>query len=179
MESGINAAAEALNVAIQTNVSNKQLVAILKSHLYAFHKRDYDTEEKEFIGDLFHELASIVNIDFSNHLDRWLYGSVSHTFFKLGAALSRKKETETISEPCSGCGVQLETLIISKQRDIPDFSWNIVKCKACGAYSIVSYGPQVKEIRYTSYELIEQLPKDQFSRQEAEIRLEQLRHFRK
>jgi hypothetical protein len=55
----------------------------------------------------------------------------------------------------------------------------IVQCKGCKDYSIVSVGPNVKETRFGNYDLVEQLPKAEFNEEQAEIRLEQIRHFRK
>jgi hypothetical protein len=39
---------------IQDGSSNKQLKALLKSEIASLDKSNYDTEEKEFICDLFH-----------------------------------------------------------------------------------------------------------------------------
>ncbi len=77
-----NHCADALIEAVRNNASDKQLKAILNSHLANFNKHDYDTEEKEFICDLFYELAQIVNIDFAHNLNRWLYGSILSTLLE-------------------------------------------------------------------------------------------------
>src|SRR5688572_13655802 len=69
-----NLSADELIDAVQHKASEKQLKSILKSQLSKFNKHDYDTDEKEFICDLFFELAQIVNIDFKDNLSSWLYG---------------------------------------------------------------------------------------------------------
>jgi hypothetical protein len=69
-----NRCADVLIDAVGKNASDKQLKTILKSHLSNFSKRAYDTEEKEFVCDLFYELAQILEIDFTDNLNRWLYG---------------------------------------------------------------------------------------------------------
>lgn len=174
-----NLCADALIEAVADNASDKQLKATLKFHLSGFSKRDYDTEEKEFICDLFCELAKILNIDFAANLNRWLYGSTLNTLLNIQFALNPKKVLDTIKQTCPTCDGAIDTFIMRKEEGIPDYSWNIVQCKNCKDYSLVSYGPNVKEARFGNYELVEQLPKEQFTKEQAETRLQQMRHFRK
>ena len=91
-----NLSADELIEAVQNNASEKQLKSLLKYQLSKFNKLDYDTEEKEFICDLFFELAKIVNIDFKDNLSSWLYGSALTTLIKIRAALNPRKIIETI-----------------------------------------------------------------------------------
>jgi gas vesicle protein len=171
--------ADALIAAVQSNKSDKQLKSVLKAQLSKFNKRDYDTEEKEFICDLFYELAQILDIDFTDNVSRWLYGLTLTTLLKIKARLNPKKVLDTIHQTCPTCTGALDTFIMRKENGIPDYSWMIVQCKKCKDYSIVSIGPNVKEIRFGNYDLIEQLPKSEFTEEQAAIRLEQIRHFRK
>ncbi|MEI9946453.1 MAG: hypothetical protein WDN26_19810 [Chitinophagaceae bacterium] len=80
----------------------------MKQDLSKFNKLDYDTEEKEFICDLFHELSTIADIDFKDDLNKWLYGSVLTTLLKLKNILNPEKIVETLTQPCTNCGTQLE-----------------------------------------------------------------------
>lgn len=165
--------------AVGTSASDRQLKAILKSHLSNFSKRDYDTEEKEFVCDLFCELAQIIEIDFAGNLNRWLYGSTMSALLKIVAFFNPEKVLDTIKQTCPTCGGALDTFITRKEEGIPDYNWNIVQCKNCKDYSLVSCGPNVKEARFGNYEVIEQLSKQEFSKEQAQMRLEQIRHFRK
>lgn len=174
-----NSCADALIDSIKIKASEKQLKRALKTQLSNFNKRDYDTAEKEFICDLFYELAQILNVDFADNLSSWLYGSTITTMLKIQAALNPQKVLDTIKLTCPICGTSLDTFIMRKEKGIPDFSWNIVQCNTCKDYSLVSYGPNVKEIRHNNYSIVEQLPKEEFTKDQAEIRLEQIRHFRK
>jgi hypothetical protein len=174
-----NQCASALIDAIEKNASDRQLKAILKSHLANFSKRDYDTEEIEFICDLFHELAQILSIDFADTLNRWLYGSVMSTLLKIHATLNPQKVVDTIKQTCPTCGGAIDTFIMKREEGIPDFSWHIVQCKNCNDYLLVSFGPNVKQAKFGNYIPIETLRKDEFTREQAEIRLEQIRYFRK
>ena len=174
-----NLSADELIEAVQNNASEKQLKSLLKSQLSKFNKHDYDTEEKEFICELFFELAQIVNIDFKDNLSSWLYGSALTTLMKIRAALNPRKVIETINQNCPTCKTSLDTFILKKEEGIPDYSWMIVQCKNCKDYSIVNPGPNVKEMKFDNYLIVEQLPKTEFNIEQAEIRLEQIRHFRK
>jgi len=174
-----NVCADALIEAVHSNKSDKQLKSVLKSQLYKFDKTAYDTEEKDFICELFYELTQILSIDFADNLNKWLYGSTLNALMKIQAALNPKKVLATIQQICPTCGGQLDTFIMRKEDGIPDYSWMIVQCKSCKDFSIVSVGPNVKETRFGNYQLVEQLPKSEFTREEAEIRLEQIRLFRK
>ena len=174
-----NLSADELIEAVQNNASEKQLKSLLKYQLSKFNKLDYDTEEKEFICDLFFELAKIVNIDFKDNLSSWLYGSALTTLMKIRAALNPRKVIETINQNCPTCKTSLDTFILKKEEGIPDYSWMIVQCKNCKDYSIVNPGPNVKEMKFDNYLIVEQLPKTEFNIEQAEIRLEQIRHFRK
>ncbi|MEX6690870.1 DUF4844 domain-containing protein [Danxiaibacter flavus] len=111
-----NSCAEDLIRAINDNYSGKQIKAVLKIGLGSFNKFDYDTEEKEFICDLFHELATIVNVDFNNNLSKWLYGSTLTTLLKIQKILSPEKIVETLKQPCTKCGTHLETHILKKEK---------------------------------------------------------------
>lgn len=173
-----NKCADALIDAVRKNSTDKQLKSILKSHLANFSKRDYDTEEREFVCDLFYELAQIVEINFADNVNRWLYGSTMSALLKIQATFNPRKVLDTIEQTCPTCGGAINTFIMQREEGIPDYSWNIVQCKSCKDFSLVTYGPNVKEAKFGNYDLVEQLPKEQFSKEQAEIRLEQVRHFR-
>jgi Domain of unknown function (DUF4844) len=77
---------ESIDEIIENHVKNSSkntLTKTLKRGLSKFNKADYDTEEKEFILDNFHELSKILGIDFKDNLNSWLYGSVLDTLLKL------------------------------------------------------------------------------------------------
>ena len=108
---------------INGNSSNRQLKATLKQELSKFKKLNYDTEEKEFICDLFQELAIITNVDFKDELNKWLFGSVLTTLLKIKNLLIPEKIVETIKQPCTNCGTQLESYVMQNEIGIPEYGW--------------------------------------------------------
>jgi hypothetical protein len=171
--------ADTLIDAVEKNSSEKVLKSVLESQLSNFNQLDYDTEEKEFICDLFFELSQILNIDFADSAMTWLYGAEIAQSMQDQIKLNPPTVLDTIHQTCPACGTTLDTFIMRKQEGVPDFSWNIVQCKNCKDYSIVSFGPNVVEVRHDSYIFIEQLPKSDYTRELAENRLAQVRQLRK
>src|SRR5687768_12972282 len=71
LSSFFNAAADKLIEKIKEGTSSRQIKALLKTEIESLDKSNYDTEEKEFICDLFSELANIVEVDFKENLNKW------------------------------------------------------------------------------------------------------------
>jgi Domain of unknown function (DUF4844) len=174
---------ESIDEIIENHVKNSSkstFTKTLKRGLSKFNKADYDTEEKEFILDNFHELSNILGIDFKDNLNSWLYGSVLNTLLKLSNLFrSPQKVIETLVQNCQDCESKLETFITQKRSDITYESYNIVKCKTCGGYNLIELGKEIAALNFGNYEITEQLSKEDFSKEQAEIRLNQIRFFRK
>jgi hypothetical protein len=66
--------ADKLVEGLNNKLPEVEIKYLLEKELASLNKLDFDTEEKEFICDLFHELASFVKIDFDKVLEIWLYG---------------------------------------------------------------------------------------------------------
>lgn len=174
-----NSCADNLLEAINKKYSSRQLKKVLKNELSNFNKLEYDTEEKEFIVDLFHELSTIISIDFKDNLNKWMYGSILTTLLKINKVLRPEKIIETLRQPCTKCGTQLETHIMKKEKGIIETSWFIVKCNNCKEFNLLSHGPDVKETRFGNYQWVENLRMDEFTHEQALTRLEQIKFFRK
>ncbi|MCG8389501.1 MAG: DUF4844 domain-containing protein [Cytophagales bacterium] len=148
--------------------------------LNTFKKARYDTEEKEFIGDYFIELSRIVDVAFEDDLNKWLYGSYLQGIKKIASLFKGAVNVvETLSQDCTRCGARLETFITKRRDGIPDYAFDIVKCKACGELNMLDKGPGVHSLRFGEYELVEQLLKTEYTEEQARIRMEQIRYFRK
>lgn len=180
LQSLFNDCADNLIEATNSDFKPRQLKSILKSWLDSVNSSDYDTEEREFICDYFDQLSKIVSVDFKDNLNSWLYGKVLNTLFKVTSFFKgQDKIIETLSQDCTQCGSKLETFITRKEEGIPDYSWTIIQCNNCNEFNLLSTGPNIKEYRFGNYKSIEQLPKTEYTEEQAKARLEQIKYFRK
>jgi Domain of unknown function (DUF4844) len=160
----------------QCKTDKKDLKKVLKKGLGRFNKRDFDTEEKEFIGDYFCELGDVINVDFRNNINSWCYGSVLNILMKIFT--KSKKTIETLSQNCTECDSKLDTFILKRRDDINYEAYHIVKCKSCNAYNMLDNGKGISEMNYGNYQPVEYLSKDEYTKEQAEIRMEQIKFFR-
>ena len=180
LEREFNACTDSLIEAVKSGNRPKQYKTILRSSLSHFHVRQLDTEEREFVCDTFFVISEILSIDFKGDLTRWLYGSTLGTFLRISAFIrGPEKVASTLTQDCTGCGSKLETFIIKREKGIPDHDWMIVQCAKCGEYNLISPGPDISGLRFGKYKLAEQLGKAEFTEDQAKVRLEQIRFFRK
>ena len=174
-----NFCAENLFEIVKNQGSPKHLKELLKAGLKSLNKSHYDTEEKEFICDLLQELAITVNVDINDRLNKWLYGSALTTLTKIQKTLRPEKIIETVRQPCSKCGIQLETFILKKEDGILETSWLVAKCDNCKELNLLSHGPNVKETKFGNYQWVEMLYMGDYSYEQALTRVEQMKSFRK
>jgi len=179
LQDTFNDIAEELKSAIIANKKSNSLKSILKTGLKLFSKNDYDTEEKEFICDTFSTLAKIVDIDFASTLNKWLYGSLLSSLFKIGRILTPEKIIHTLQQPCIKCGTELETHIKKTEEGIQDTNWFIIKCNNCRELNLLTLEPNIKELEFGNYELVENLFKQDYTYEQAQTRLEQIKFYRK
>nr|WP_294788335.1 DUF4844 domain-containing protein [uncultured Flavobacterium sp.] len=180
MESKFNDCLNSLILLVENNASQNKLKLDLKTSLKSFDKSNFDAEEREFICDYFYEIAKIIEIDFKNDLNKWLYGSLMNSFLKLSSLVKGKEiVVEILSQECTKCHASLETFILQKEEGIPDSDFFIVKCKSCKEFNLIDKGPNIKQLRFGEYELQEQLSRNQYDLDGAKIRLKQLQFFRK
>lgn len=179
LEQLFNKCADNLIEAVNSDYSRRQLKNVLKSNLQNFRSSDYDTEEREFICDYFFQLSNIVSVDFKDNLNSWLYGTVLNTLFKITSFIKgQEKVIETLSQDCTKCNSKLKTYITRKEDGIPDYCWTIIQCNNCNEYNLLSTGPNIKEYRFGNYKSVEQLPKTEYTEEQAKSRLEQIKYFR-
>ena len=179
LERLFNKSADSLIEAINSDYSTRQLKNVLENNLKNFKRSDYDTEECEFICDYFFQLSEIVSVDFKDNLNGWLYGRILSTLLRITAFIKRDDRIiETLSQNCTKCHTELKTYIIKKEEGIPDYSWEIIQCINCNEYNLLSTGANVKEARFENYKIVEQLHKAEFTMEQAELRLKQIKYFR-
>lgn len=169
-----------LIVLSENGATSKAFKKELKKGLATFNKADFDTEEKEFICDYFFELSQIVEVNFKDELNTWLYGSLLNGMLKVASIFKgSSKVIETLSQDCTNCHAKLETFITKKQDGIPDFAFDIVKCNSCSEFNMIDKGPNIHSLTFGEYQLVEQLKKTEYTEEQAKVRLEQIRYWRK
>ena len=143
---------------------------------------ELDTEEKEFVVDYFDEIAEILDIEsITKKLNFWTYGTETYDHENAERIASEKvlaeerKRHEIISIQCSKCNMLLDTFISERDNEIPSFEYDIIKCVKCHELNLLDKGPGIKKYRFLNYELIEELPKEEYDFDKALIRLEQLK----
>lgn len=174
-----NDCASNLILKLESGTRRRSLKLYLKSSLRRLNKYDYDTEEKEFIGDLFMELAEITGVDIKRMLNRWLYGYVLVFLLELVKFIRPEKVLASFKKKCSTCNAELELQVLKKGERGISATWVIMQCKFCNGYELLSDGEDSKMTRFVNCHSVEYLPKDEYSYEQALIRLEQVRYFRK
>ncbi|MGN7823693.1 DUF4844 domain-containing protein [Chitinophaga sp. 22536] len=181
LERFFNHFADKLMTAARQGATEKDYKKLLMDALNMLNKNVFDTEDREFICDTFYELAGIVRVDLKDELSKWLYGSFFFNLMKVVNFIRGKKKEQVVeirSQTCTGCGQSLEALVLEKKRGIPDTDWWIIQCNSCREYNLYSIGPDVKELRLNGFHQVESLPRQEFTEEQALIRLEQIKYFR-
>lgn len=60
---------------VKDGASEQQVQATLVGGLNRFGALDFDTEEREFIADKFHEIGRAAGVDLGKNIQQWFYGS--------------------------------------------------------------------------------------------------------
>jgi hypothetical protein len=168
--------------ASNTKKTDQEIENIFERYFNKIKSDELDTEEREFVVDYFDEIAKILNIRSINEkLNSWTYGTEDYDHEKAVKKVLEKtleeerKRHEIISMECSKCRTQLETFILERDNSIPSFEFDIIKCLKCSELNILDKGCGIKRYRFLNYELIEELPKEEYDLTKALQRLQQLK----
>lgn len=164
-----------LLVDLKSDATERQLKKTLTKGLKRFKKSYYDTEEKEYIGDEFHKIGSILGLDIADNLNDWLYGKVLGTII----GLTKKKEViiDNKSFECIKCKLTLTVKIKSKREGVPSY-WFIAQCNQCGEYNLLSSGENTTEFAFENFTSVENFYGDNNTEEHARARLEQIKYFK-
>ena len=160
---------------VKSNSTERQVRKTLTNGLKRFKTSNYDTEEKEFIGDEFHKIGSALGLDISDGLNSWLYGRVLGTIMNL----TKKKEVilDTKSFECTKCRLALTIKVTANKEAVPNY-WIIGQCVQCGEYNLLSTGENAGGLKFENFSSMELLDGNANSEDQAKIRLEQIKYFR-
>lgn len=178
LNASIDSCLDTLILHTEAEKSKEVLKKTLIGGLKNINKSSLDTEEKEFVADYFFQISRIVEVDFQTQLSNWLYGRLLTSLMKLKNIINPEKVIDTLKQHCTKCDAALETFVLKKEEGIPDYPWSIVQCNQCKEYNLLSYGPNIKSMRKGEYEYIEKLSKDEYTLEQAQTRLQQIRYFR-
>ncbi|CAD0002010.1 DUF4844 domain-containing protein [Flavobacterium salmonis] len=160
---------------------NQEIEYIFEDYFKKIESYDLDTKEYEFVVDYFDEIAKNLDIEgIGEKLNFWTYDTEVYDFEKAEREASEKvleeerKRHETLSTECRKCKTELVTFILERDDEIPSFEFDIIKCVKCSELNILDKGCGIKRYRFLNYELIEELPKEEYDLEKALKRLEQL-----
>jgi Domain of unknown function (DUF4844) len=173
------------NLISATNIkkSHKEIENLFEHYFNKIKTDELDTEENEFVVDYFDEIAKILNIpNINEKLNIWTYGIEDYDHEKAVKKLSEKvllderKKHEIIYTECKKCKAQLETFILERDNTFPSFEFDVIKCVKCSELNLLDKGSGIKRYRFLNYELVEELPKQEYDLPKALKRLEQLKN---
>jgi hypothetical protein len=143
----LNQSTDNFTAAIEANASPDKLKATLLKGLNTFSQDYFDTEEKEYICELFYELAQMANLNMSFELNSFLCGpALAEIYMKQ----KDRNPVEIVEYSCTKCAAVLRSHIMQKQAGIPA-GWQIVRCEACDELNLLEFGNDIKEIRFENY----------------------------
>jgi hypothetical protein len=98
---------------------------------------------------------------------------------KIQKFIRPERIVETLRQPCTKCETDLETYVLRKEKGLAATSFLIVKCNNCEELNLIADKPDIKELRYGNYTYVETLHTDDYSYEQALLRMEQIKVFRK
>lgn len=175
LENYFNLCINKLINAVQKSVSKYKLKLIIKQALRGLNKFHYDTEERELICEYFHSLGKIVGVNTAYLLNAWLYGYFLATLLRFQ---KEKRVIATLKQPCLNCGDTLETYITAYKNDDAKIIFFVVTCNKCQGYNLLNLGGDIGSFRFGNYKFEENLSNEYPTKEQAELRFEQIRNFR-
>ena len=180
MENCLNHCAQWLIDDVKNNRSAPHIKSTIIRGFGQFNRKDFTVEERRLIGFYLDELSSFFNADidfiyFYFTLD--LFNAIWLSIVSIFVA-PRKPIIDRFINICTKCDSKLGTFTFQKVPSDSEKLYSIVKCKICGEYNLLEIITGLKEIRHINYDIVEQYSKQEFTLEQANIRLEQIKNFR-
>lgn len=175
LELSFNTLATQLLLLVGNNASSIDLAAKLNDGLHSLDAADYDTEEREFICDLFADLASLLGLSISVKLNTWLYGdTLGDIATEISLDQANEPPLKTLTQLCTGCGSAFHTCITQEREDNLVENWLVVECSACSEYNFMVFPPKIGTTQANGYKFIECLWRDRYTLETAQERFQKL-----
>ena len=172
MNHKIDLCLDELLLKLQSDETDTQLYKIFSKGLESFNSSDYDTEEREFVVDEFHEIGEILGLDVAEILNHWMHGK------ELASMLMAQKKEDVISLKsfaCAKCKTKLDVKTLAVMEGVPK-SWFIGRCSKCSEYNLLSIGANVGKVGFENIIFVEAFYGDNNNEVHAQKRLEQLKN---
>lgn len=180
MESCVNQCVQQLIEDVKNNRSARQVRKTIIMGFLQFNRKDYNEEERKLIAFYLDDLSSFFGADidfiyyyFTLNLFNAIWLSIVSRF-----VAAPKPIMDRFIHTCTKCGSKLGTFTFQKVPEDSEKLYSIVKCKICGEYNLIEVVTGLKEIRHINYDIEEQYSKQDFTLEQANIRLEQIKNFR-
>ncbi len=177
LELFFNALVADLLLLVETNAPRFDLEKKLESVLLSLDPACYDTEEKEFICDLFSELAFLLGLNISVRLNGWLYGDeLGEVAMEKSLAQVTEEVLKTVTQLCTECSSELRTSITQEREYNLIEDWVIIECLQCHEYNFMVTPPNIGTSRGIGYKFVECLWRDSYTIETAQERFIKLRN---
>lgn len=180
MERCVNQCVQWLIEDVKNDRSARQVRKTIIRGFLQFNRKDYNEEERKLIAFYLDDLSSFFDADidfiyfyFTLNLFNAIWLSIVSRF-----VATPKPIMDRFIKTCTKCESKLVTFTFQKVPDDSEKLYSIVKCKICGEYNLLEVVTGFKEIRHVNYNIEEQYSKQDFTLEQANIRLEQIKNFR-
>ena len=163
---------------VQQGAHKPQLKQTLVAGLNALARSDYDTEEREFVVDYFRELAQLVEVDVNDELTTWQYGQLAHALLNGVGRSKTEKAAPALTQACTKCKAALETFLLEQQPAIPSACFLVAQCEVCTELNLIEVPNGVKRMNFGKYTALQSLDRKEYTPEQAEAKLAQLKRSR-
>lgn len=179
IEKTINDFTDAMIDLVNKHANTREIKKEIKKRLSVIKKKPFIQNEPYITSECLKQVCRILSVNFDNTLERWGFGWNVFFLYKVKRAIGRFGVKEIKQYICCNCDFLLEVIVYRRTSEFIEPCYDIIRCKLCKEFNLVDEIPNFKVAGLTGMAWIEQLPKKDYTYEEALVRLEQLRFFRK
>lgn len=188
-QQGVWQCVDELIEAVNNNASTRELKKVMLPYItHLRHLQIGETEEREYVSQIYYELSQIIPVDVSFQLNRVIYGWLltaltTNPFTKKGRLHRSEDIKKTLTNKCTSCGYEMRTNIINHNQEREDEKMEvtmhaIVACKVCGELDLIFITEDGELVYSYDYYMKEEFPED-WTLEQARQRMEQVKQWRK